>query len=95
MEKRQARQDGAPYSSMCLHRPTITRAATTPSAPQILRDLELKGFGARCQHVSLPMIGKLLGHANTQTTARYAHLADNPSQQLNDSVGGYPRGRIR
>ena len=26
----------------------------------------------------LPMIGKLLGHSQVQTTARYAHLADNP-----------------
>ena len=26
----------------------------------------------------LPMIGKLLGHAQVQTTARYAHLADDP-----------------
>ena len=26
---------------------------------------------------SLPMIGKLLGHARVQTTARYAHLAEN------------------
>lgn len=29
---------------------------------------------------SLPMIGKLLGHSQVQTTARYAHLADNPVQ---------------
>ncbi len=27
---------------------------------------------------SLPMIGKLLGHTQPQTTARYAHLADDP-----------------
>jgi len=27
---------------------------------------------------SLPMIGKLLGHSQVQTTARYAHLADDP-----------------
>ena len=27
---------------------------------------------------SLPMIGKLLGHNQPQTTARYAHLADDP-----------------
>lgn len=26
----------------------------------------------------LPMIGKLLGHKHVQTTARYAHLADDP-----------------
>lgn len=36
---------------------------------------------------SLPMIGRLLGHSNTQTTARYAHLADDPLQKLNDDVG--------
>ena len=28
----------------------------------------------------LPMIGKLLGHTQVQTTARYAHLADDPIQ---------------
>lgn len=28
--------------------------------------------------MSLPMIGKLLGHTQAQTTARYAHLADDP-----------------
>lgn len=27
---------------------------------------------------SLPLIGKLLGHADVKTTARYAHLADDP-----------------
>ena len=26
----------------------------------------------------LPMIGKLLGHTQVQTTARYAHLANDP-----------------
>jgi integrase len=36
---------------------------------------------------SLPMIGKLLGHAQPQTTARYAHLADDPLRQLNADVG--------
>jgi len=32
------------------------------------------------QGESLPMIGKLLGHTQPQTTARYAHLADDPLQ---------------
>jgi integrase len=29
----------------------------------------------------LPMIGKLLGHSQVQTTARYAHLAADPIKQ--------------
>ncbi len=36
---------------------------------------------------SLPMIGKLLGHNHPLTTARYAHLSDDPVQKLNDEVG--------
>jgi hypothetical protein len=32
------------------------------------------------------MIGKLLGHTHPLTTARYAHLADNPLRQLNQKV---------
>lgn len=36
---------------------------------------------------SLPMIGKLLGHMDTQTTARYAHLRDDPLRHLNNQVG--------
>lgn len=35
---------------------------------------------------SLPMIGKLLGHSQPQTTQRYAHLADDPVTQLNNAV---------
>ncbi len=31
--------------------------------------------------VSLPMVGKLLGHTQPQTAARYAHLADNPLRE--------------
>jgi integrase len=31
--------------------------------------------------VSLPMVGKLLGHTQPQTTARYAHLADDPLRE--------------
>ena len=39
------------------------------------------GFG-------LPVIGKLLGHRNSATTARYAHLADDPLRKANDWIGG-------
>ena len=32
----------------------------------------------------LPMIGKLLGHTQVQTTARYAHLAADPIKNAAD-----------
>ena len=39
---------------------------------------------------TLPMIGRLLGHANHQSTARYAHLDDehllDAVQQVGDAV---------
>jgi integrase len=34
----------------------------------------------------LPMIGKLLGHTQVQTTARYAHLAADPVKQAADKI---------
>ena len=36
---------------------------------------------------SLPMIGKLLGHSQPQTTARYAHLTEDPLRRLSDQAG--------
>jgi integrase len=37
---------------------------------------------------SLPMIGALLGHRSTQTTARYAHLADDPLRAIANRAAG-------
>lgn len=37
--------------------------------------------------LSLPMIGKLLGHSHAATTQRYAHLAADPVKQAMDQVG--------
>jgi integrase len=37
---------------------------------------------------NLPMIGKLLGHTQVQTTARYAHLAADPVRLAADQVAG-------
>jgi integrase len=34
----------------------------------------------------LPMIGKLLGHTQVQTTTRYAHLAADPIKNAADQV---------
>jgi integrase len=33
------------------------------------------------------MIGKLLGHTQVQTTARYAHLAADPMMQAANTIG--------
>ena len=38
---------------------------------------------------SLIVIGKLLGHSQPATTARYAHLADDPVKAASDAVGRY------
>ncbi len=37
--------------------------------------------------LSLPMIGKLLGHSQPATTARYAHLAADPMHEAADRIG--------
>ena len=38
--------------------------------------------------MGLPIVGKLLGHASQATTARYAHLADNPLRQGANLIAG-------
>lgn len=38
--------------------------------------------------MGLPIIGKLLGHRGTATTARYAHLADDPVKAAANTIGG-------
>ncbi len=37
--------------------------------------------------MSLPMIGRLLGHKNVNTTARYAHLHQDPVRQASERIG--------
>jgi integrase len=37
--------------------------------------------------LSLPIIGALLGHKHSATTARYAHLSADPLRAANDAVG--------
>jgi integrase len=36
--------------------------------------------------LGLPIIGKLLGHTQSRTTQRYAHLADNPLREAADKI---------
>ncbi len=37
--------------------------------------------------LGLPVIGRLLGHRNVTTTARYSHLADDPIRRASDAIG--------
>jgi integrase len=37
--------------------------------------------------LGLPIIGRLLGHSSPLTTARYAHLADDPVRKASDLIG--------
>jgi integrase len=46
------------------------------------------------QGMSLPMIGKLLGHTQVQTTARYAHLMSDPIKQAAGQVSGNIAGLV-
>lgn len=43
-------------------------------------------FGAS-SNLGLPIIGKLLGHTQSATTARYSHLADDPVRRASESIG--------
>jgi len=41
------------------------------------------------------LIGSLLGHSNPATTARYAHLFDDPQREAVERVGKLLAGRDR
>ena len=57
------------------------------------RDLEEQAAEAeRC--LSLPLIGRLLGHKRASTTERYAHLADDPVRDAADRVQGRLADRL-
>jgi integrase len=38
--------------------------------------------------LGLPIIGRLLGHAHAATTARYAHLDNDPLRRASESIAG-------
>lgn len=49
---------------------------------------------AAAQGMPLATIGKLLGHKNVGTTARYAHLSDSYLQQANNAFGEHMKGIV-
>jgi len=44
--------------------------------------------------MSLPIIGKLLGHTQAATTQRYAHLSDDPLQKATALIGEHIRSAM-
>ena len=51
----------------------------------ICRSFASMGAGAS---LGLPIIGKLLGHSQRVTTARYSHLDADPMHRAADIIGG-------
>ena len=41
------------------------------------------------------MVGRILGHTQAQTTARYAHLADDPIQSVSERVASSLKKAMR
>jgi integrase len=50
-------------------------------------------FGAGAS-LGLPIIGKLLGHSQPATTARYAHLDADPMRRAVDTIGSAIAGAM-
>jgi integrase len=51
-------------------------------------------FGA-ANNMSLPIIGKLLGHTQAKTTQRYTHLADAPMREAAEQIGAMIGNAVR
>ena len=87
--RRMPRKDGNPYLICSDHKPDepINDLQTTWQKIRKwagIEDVHIHDLrhtfasNAVAMGMSLPMIGRLLGHTQTQTTARYAHLAIDP-----------------
>jgi integrase len=78
--------EGEPYKNLTRAWIKVRKRAGLPDVR--LHDLRhtFASVGA-AESLSLPMIGRLLGHRVPATTARYAHLAADPVTQANERVG--------
>jgi integrase len=79
-------KDGAPRSDLKKPWAAVKRAAGLEDVR--LHDLRhsFASIGAGAS-MGLPIIGKLLGHAQAATTARYAHLDADPMRRAVDTIG--------
>ena len=79
-------KEGAPRSDLKKPWAAVTRASGLEELR--LHDLRhsFASFGAGAS-LGLPIIGKLLGHSQAATTARYAHLGVDPLRRAVDTIG--------
>jgi integrase len=79
-------KDGAPRSDLKKPWAAVSRAAGLEGVR--IHDLRhsFASFGAGASF-GLPIIGKLLGHSQPATTARYAHLDADPMRRAVDTIG--------
>ena len=90
-----------PADSKPGHRVTVQKswlALCAAAGIEGLRIHDLRhGFASQLvsSGASLPLIGSLLGHANPQTTHRYAHLFDDPQRAAVERIGKIVTGGRR
>jgi integrase len=79
-------KESAPRADLKKPWATLTRAAALPGVR--IHDLRhsFAAFGAGAS-LGLPIIGKLLGHSQPATTARYAHLDADPMRRAVETIG--------
>jgi integrase len=79
-------KDGGPRSDLRKPWAAISRVAGLEGVrPHYLRH-SFASFGAGAS-LGLPIIGKLLGHTEAGTTARYAHLDADPMRRAVETIG--------
>ena len=85
--------DGAPRSDLKKPWAAVSRAAGLEGVR--IHDLRhsFASFGAGAS-LGLPIIGKLLGHSQPATTARYAHLDADPMRRAVDTIGSAIAGAM-
>jgi integrase len=86
-------KDGAPRSDLKKPWAAVSRAAGLEGLR--LHDLRhsFASFAAGAS-LGLPIIGKLLGHSQPATTARYAHLDTDPMRRAVDTIGSAIAGAM-
>ena len=63
-----------------------TRGSARRAPPDLRHTYASLGAGGG---LGLPIIGRLLGHAQTATTARYAHLDNDPLRRASEAIARF------